>query len=253
MGGFNSTGGGKALPVNMRSPLPNGETARGASFNFDFTGGTVNIPCSLNAIDYGISFFQTIFIDNSNNPQTASVNPTGTNQKLVCPAYSQGYFPILTVGPTLSFTASSGGNVVVPMVLLNIFIDMMLWSVQLPGSIAGSVNVNGTVIIQPYAGVYAPKNVAIITSNVGLTCILSNGARKRFYVNNPPTSVGQNIAAAESIFLNITGGNARINDGIALELQPGQTFDTGSGPCTTAAISVTSFTAGHLVLAGELT
>lgn len=248
MGGLVTLNAGKAIPVHtMKEPR---EGRRALQLMFDFTGGTVNIIVTLNAIDYGVEAWQTMFIDNSNSAAALTLTMVGTNQRIACPPYSQGYYPVLTMGPTLNFTAASGGAVVNQISLLNFFVDMAVWSIQAPGTPAGTTNVTGTVNTAPYNGVDTDRSGALAVAGTSQSAAAANGARKRFFIQNPSTAAGQGIAGAESLFVNFTTA-AGVNNGTSIELTAGQSLDLAMA-VTTEQINVNAVTVGHRWIAKEL-
>ena len=244
MGGLMTTSGGKALPVHLKDPVPASEGPRAIQFSFDFSGGTTEIPVSLNAADYGLSIVQTAFIDNSNNGSAITLAVNGSNQKLTCPPYSQGYFPIMLIGPTLSLIAKSAGGVAVAISFLNVYAELSIWNVTAPGSVTGAVTVNGTVTLQPQGAVFTNRSGAIGTGGTSQQLAAANGARKRIIVQNPSTEI-------ESLFIRF-GAAAGVNDGVAFEILPGGAFDSGAAPVSTEQIQVVATTAGHKFIAQEM-
>jgi hypothetical protein len=74
----------------------------------------------------------------------------------------------------------------------------------------------------------------------------ANGARKSFFIENPITVLGQNIANPENIFINYTSASG-VEDGVSVELGPG---GMPVGPVvSTEAITVNAQTLGHRYIA----
>lgn len=79
----------------------------------------------------------------------------------------------------------------------------------------------------------------------------SNSSRRRIIIMNPSDAAGQGIAVAESLYINF-GAAAGINNGTAIELNPGSWWDSGIGPAPTDQINVNAATAGHVYIAKEM-
>jgi hypothetical protein len=241
----------KALPLVFDQDILKSIGSRGFTIGFDFTGGNSTQSYALNMDDYNMQACQTLFIDNSANGSAMAFSLVGANQKITCPPYCQGFFPVLASGASMQFSVASAGAVVVPVIFINKQVTPTLWSVQAPGTVVGTISVSGTVIIQPLGATYTNRSGAITTGATSQVLAAANGARKRLFIQNPATIAGQNIASLESLYINYTSA-AGIADGNSIELQPGQTFDTGTGPITTEIINVIAATTGHRFIAREM-
>jgi hypothetical protein len=239
-----------AVPVNLGLGVLPLEGSRAIGVNFDFTLGATSI-LNANLADLGMSMVQTMFIDNRNNLSAVTFQISGSNQFLACPPQSQAIFPILLMAKgAVSIIGASAGNVLVPVQLLNSYIDPLLWNAGNP-LISGAVTVSGTVTAQPLTGAYTNRSGAIAAAGVSQQLAAANGTRRRLFILNPSTAAGQNIAAAERLFINFTTA-AGIDDGLSIELQPGQSFDSGQGPMTTELITVNAATIAHRYIAKEM-
>ena len=237
-------------PTGLGAVPPASEGPRTFGVMFDFTTGSV-LPLNVSFADVGMSIVQALFIDNRNNSASATFQIGGSNQFLVCPPYTQGFFPALIVGNSnLFIVGNSAGNVQVPVQLLNTDVPPALWYATNP-TVSGTVTVNGTVSTQPLVGTYTDRSGSIAIANTSQQVAVANGARKRFFIQNPYTAAGQNIGAAESLFINFTTA-AGVNTGASIELLAGASFDTGQGPITTEVINVIATTAGHRFIAKEM-
>jgi hypothetical protein len=239
----------KAMPVSIKRDVPVVEGAKGFIINFDFTSSSL-FSLVINAHDYGISFIQTLFIDNSNSSTSTTITFVGTTQKVVCPAYSQGFFPILLNGPQLSATISCSGSVVVPIQFINQYIEMYLWSVQTPGSIPGTVTISGTVTTNPLAVTMTSKAGNIAAGGSSQTLMAANGLRRGLFIQNPTDETGQGIANREPLYINYTSA-AGVNDGVSIELQPGAALTFNGNTCPTSLVTVNAATTSHKYIAFE--
>ena len=239
-----------SLGVSFGPSVVPPEGARVASAMFDFTTGAIlNFNQAFDQL--GMSMVQTLFVDNRNNASASTFQMVGSNQFIMCPAFTQGFFPVLVMGnQSLTVIGTSAGVVQVPVMILNTFVDPMLWTVGNP-VITGAVTVTGVVSAAPQTGVYTNKSASLAAAGVSQALAVANGGRKRLFIQNPSTAAGQGIAAAESVFLNFTSA-ANVNDGVSFELLAGQSFDTGVGPISTELVNFNATTIAHRIVCKEL-
>lgn len=78
----------------------------------------------------GIEYIQGVFIDNADNPDKFSLNMEGVNQRIVCPANSQGYFSIMATNPPkmIASTVQTNGRII-NVYFYNVPIQSAVWSV----------------------------------------------------------------------------------------------------------------------------
>ena len=238
----------RSIP-NSLGAIPS-EGSRGFPSQFDFT--TVqSASANFDLGTIGLSLVQGIFIDNSNSPAATAFTILGTQQKIVIPPYSQGFAPVMQLGASLQLQASSAGAVIIPFTLLNAPVDLMIWSVAGIGNQSGVVTVSGSVTSNPPPVAWNDKSITLAAAGVSQQSAAANGSRKRIMIVNPASAAGQNIANAESCFINF-GAAAGVNDGISIELLPGGSFDSAGGPCPTAALNINAATISHRVTVKEM-
>ena len=75
-----------------------------------------------------IDIIQTIFIDNSQNSVSLSVNASISNQNIIVPPYSQGYYPILVPNNAVLTFTCIGGLINTPVFLINIPLPASNWT-----------------------------------------------------------------------------------------------------------------------------
>ena len=104
------------------------EGPKAIPFICQFTGSIGAIPIDFTGIFQRglITLIQTVFIDNSNNTQETTLVANGTNQTIIAPSQSQGYYNIAVTNPP-RFIVSSGGGVNVPMQFLNVAVTSSIW------------------------------------------------------------------------------------------------------------------------------
>lgn len=100
-------------------------------------------------------------------------------------------------------------------------------------------------------GTITDRSSFIAVAGTSQQLVATNPARKRIWIENPATAAGQNIAVAESLYINF-GAAAGVNNGTSIELLPGGWFDTGSGPVMTQQINVNAATLDHVYIAKEM-
>ena len=94
--------------------------SKGVVVNFDFTNiNTVNGDLTIEQQQNGISFIQSIWIDNRNNAQPFVITFLGLLYTVQVRAGRQGLYPVYTVNGDVRFTAVSNGAVIVPTIMFN--------------------------------------------------------------------------------------------------------------------------------------
>lgn len=212
----------------------------------DFTADTsvsVNLNVSARTQNVaGIAGIQSVFVDNSNNPASTTL-ATIEGNVFVAPAYSQCMFPYLFSGEILAFKATSTGGVLVNLTFLNTREQAQQWSTQTV--LGGNVNVTGSVVkTQPAVGGFT--DASALATGADQIILAANGNRKLVAVKNPASPSSQNIAAAESIFINFAAA-AALNGASSWELLPGESLPQFL-MTTTDAIHAIAATAGHQII-----
>lgn len=77
-----------------------------------------------------IEYLQGVFVDNSSNLNNLSLTMSTTNQVIICPKKSQGYFTIMCPDPPQIIAATSQtANLIIPFFFYNVPIQPAVWSV----------------------------------------------------------------------------------------------------------------------------
>jgi|SRR6185503_4416438 len=76
-----------------------------------------------------IEYLQGVFIDNSANVNNLSLTMSTTNQQIICPKKSQGYFSIMVPDPPVIIATTVQANIQIPMFFYNVPIQPAVWSV----------------------------------------------------------------------------------------------------------------------------
>lgn len=102
---------------------------RAVPIPFDFGAGVTDIFFDYERMSQRdfLTYCQTIFVDNADNAQPVYIRIQQTNQRIVIPANSQGYFSCLM--NTIKFTISTTSGGKVPVQLINIPIPGSIWRV----------------------------------------------------------------------------------------------------------------------------
>jgi len=217
----------------------------------DFSSDTI-VQCSLNVLHglpntQGINGIQSVFIDNTNNGDTISIQ-SAEGPVYTCPPFAQAIFPYMFSGELLSFIASSGGGVLVNVYFLNTREQAQLWSTKIP--IGGNVNVSGSdVFTQPFAGSFTDASATLANGGTSQLLLAANGNRQLIGIRNPATPASQfgSGATVEPVYLNF-GAPAAVNGATSWELLPGEQLPQFL-MTTVQAINWTAATAGHILIA----
>jgi hypothetical protein len=104
----------------------------------------------------------------------------------------------------------------------------------------------------PAQASFTDKSGAITTGGTSQTIVAANASRARVIIQNPCTATSQNIATAESFFINFTTA-ASATAGSSIELLPCGVFDSAAGNSlvTTEAITGVGATTSHRWIAKE--
>lgn len=75
-----------------------------------------------------IEYLQGVFIDNSANVNKLSLTMSTTNQTIIAPAKSQGYYTIMVPDPPQIVAATVQANIIIPLFFYNVPIQPAVWS-----------------------------------------------------------------------------------------------------------------------------
>lgn len=190
-----------------------------------------------------IDIVQSVYVDNSKNPNPLTIQFLyGPQQPLVVPGLAQGVYPVIVAGIVRYTISTTIGGVIVTLVWQNIQQTYTQW---------GPINLN-VANVNPAQGTFTDRSGNITVGGTSQILAAANAARKLIQIENPATALGQNIAAAESLFINFTAG-AGVNNGTSFELTPGGYWPpAGQNVITTEAITVNAATTGHRWIAKEM-
>lgn len=229
------------------------ETKAATGFGFrdklDFSQGA-NLRINVSLRDLRMDALKTIFLDNSLGSTRVTLTNDTTQQKIVLPPYSQGFFPFLQNGDVVNVSVNSSGGQIVNYTLLNTLLELAVWNVNNAADPAGVVTVSGNVVNTPSPVGCIDRSASIPSANTSFTIVPANAARKRLLIVNPASAVGQGIPANESVYIDF-GVNAGVDNGVSIELQPGGSYDTGGGCVYIGDIRAACATANHRLTVKE--
>lgn len=215
--GYAPKEGTKALPVD-----------------FDFrTTGVIDVDLQVENTNGVIQMVQSIWIDNTNNPNPLTIVFGVTRQRIVCPASAHGMWPVITVDQ-VSFRMSSvvSAGAVGQVILLN---------VPMPYTQGGPVTVNANVTAAPIQRVNETDfSGTIAAGGVSQIAIAANALRYGLLIQNPTNEI-------EPLLLEF--GNVAA-PGVSIELLPGEKFVTNNF-VSIQSVNVRAATTGHAFIAKE--
>jgi hypothetical protein len=168
---------------------------------------------------------QTLWVDNSNNSDEVKFSVAGSNQCIICPAYSQGSFPVISA-IRAKITAVTSTTALVKIVALNVPLPSATWAVD------GDVIPTAADAFEVVTG--GTSVIAFAAGSVPNGAIISNPNAATIYVDI--------VNAAQDAAPGSNGTTTALTTGMSFKIPPG---------CRTAvtvncASSATSFTAYRL-------
>lgn len=213
------------------------EGPRCLPLNLDFRNAITAISLDMKiAQSVGhLSFVQTIYVDNSLNTKSFSVN-AGTNGQIITVGPGcQGYIPILAINPPV-LIASSNGGIVVPIQLLNFPVSPAVWNCNTPVFTfdgAGDLKVTD-VALDALAGNWNGYGQSLATADLGVQSLISNigGAGNALNVNvltggggggtvqDPPAQVQVNNGLSQATVFTPTAGKSFVCTSLQVVAEP---------------------------------
>lgn len=194
-----------------------------------------------------ISFVQSIFIDNSQSAQPFIATMQNTNQSIVCPPYSQGYFPI-ALSSQVTLTVQSTSGLVIKLLFFNFGVAAAVWGVTQPLGAGGATMpvsdavldgtvANGAVQTQ-VSGNIAPVSGSgtIAAANTSQVLFAANAARRYWRIMNTSNA---------DLWINDNGGAAGVNVGDSFVLSARGSYETTPGLASNKAIAIFGAAAGQ--------
>src|SRR6185437_8815590 len=211
---------GQIQTFNARMPA---EGPKAIPLTFDFSQyPSYEVDFTLAQMQQRLSVVQSVWVDNSANPEPVSLNVSMSGQIIVCPAYSQGVFPCIAALRPKIIVSCSGTSIIV-CVFMNVPLPANVWTVETPPTTQTAAIANNTKIT---TGGTAVTVFAVDTVNGG-------------FITNPND-------ATESLFVDCftTAGTVSPGaSGTTIELVPGQSFVIPTG--LSNAVTANAVTSGH--------
>lgn len=214
------------------------EGTKAFPFNLDFTAANayqIDLAPQYNQGQF--QTLQTAYIDNIDNPEVLEIIISGgTYQRVVAPAFSQGFYAILVGGPPPVIMVQTSGTLLLNVILLNFYIPPVVWygelTVDIPAIDAiivnGGLNVNST---PPTFTGFIDASGTITAGGVAQALFALSAGRKRFVISNPSSE-------SEALQFNFNGGGF-------IDLLPGMTWDESGSEINGDAVTVKAATTGH--------
>lgn len=100
--------------------------------DIDFTvNNTIEVDATLLQQQDKMDVIQGAYIDNGDNPAALTITVGITRQRIVIKPYTQGYFPLLTVSPTIiTFATPTAPSKKVRAIFYNVPIQGQNWATQ---------------------------------------------------------------------------------------------------------------------------
>lgn len=234
------------LPIQYGLKPPEGP--RAVRLVFQIVSGIPDVyQGSLQQI--GLSFVQTLFIDNSANTQTITITVDMSDQAIEVFPMTQIIVPLLLPAGNFKLTCSGIGNATVNCQLVNVEVQPTAYA---SGAIA-AVTVSGTAAVSLAAVPSTWVDHSVALTGVSVTIIPSNVNRKGLYLQ-----LSNSAAIGALAFVTITGAaalNAPSAGNAAIELNPGEfrSYDQWP-PIGTQAVNAIGNTSalGSYLIAWEL-
>lgn len=192
------------------------EGPKALTINFDLSEtGSMSDDLLLENTNGVIQFVQTVYVDNSLNPNDLTIYFPITRQKLVIPATAQGNWPVFSPDQT-QFTVSTTPteNAKGSLIFLNVPMPLTTWGPQ-------TINANITAsTIEPVISA-ADHSGTVTTGGDSQIAIPANAARKGFLIQNPSDQI-------EPLYLDFGGTGAA--QYTSIEILPGQMFPANGQP-----------------------
>jgi hypothetical protein len=176
-----------------------------------------------------MSYIQGVFIDNADNLDAVSLLCAITNQRITCPAQSQGYFSLLiTNPPRLTVSTTHTADLRVRMFFYNVPIQTMVW-----GPDGMIVNTGGLTDAELRAASVEVNLIAPTISDFSL--ILDGTNQEAIAAGNGSGYVAiYNPFANADVTVNLAGGDATLG-GVVLAGGGSLTIEQGCANAITVA------------------
>lgn len=163
-----------------------------------------------------LDFISGAWVDNSENAQALTLSVAGSQQRVVFPAYSQGYLPLLAPNsPKFVATCATAPGVIIPIIFYNVPLLPYLINTQgLPVTFSGTLTTKRTGLA------YSDRSIANLSGS-SQTLMAANANREVLIIQN---------IAANSMGVNLSGGTAAIGTAGTITLPAGASLTFDNSP-----------------------
>lgn len=177
-----------------------------------------------------ISYIQGVYVDNGENPEQLTLTVKYTRQRLIIPAYGQGYYPVLFSTVPDMTCETVAGAVLVNLHFYNVPIAPASWLANdASPSGAGDASAANQVLeiaaldeigalLTP--GAWTNRSIANL-SGVSESLMAANANRRHLFIQN---------IAANSMGVNLAGGTAAIGTAGTITLAAGASLEIWDTP-----------------------
>lgn len=199
-------GGPKTVPVTM-----------------DFTGtdGIFEIDGTVLVQNSKIEYLQTMYVDNNDNANDLTIEMSITNQRIVVPAGSQGYYSMLQPNPPKIIFTTVAGAFSIFVQFLNVPVQPAVW-----GGSAASGGLTDTQLraspieVQNQGGALTDRSIANL-SGASEPLMAANANRHYLLIQN---------ISANNMGINLNGGVAAIGTAGTITLAAGGSLEMNFPP-----------------------
>lgn len=181
-----------------------------------------------------IDFVQTLYVNNFDNLNTLTILLPG-GQELNIPAGASGYYPaVCEWGKFVAVISTTpAANLSIQVIAMNVPVASQQW---------GPIDVNVAAVTATFTPTVGTFNDHSGNAGANAQLFAANALALRRLVQNPATSIN-------SIFIAFSNADASLAGHV--EIPPGASFDTGTGPIDTTrwniyAAAATAFTAKEM-------
>jgi len=218
---------GPNVPVSNVVIPKEGPRALACTLNFTNTA-TIDIEGLLPTTTGRISYIQGVYVDNADNSDQLILVAKTTQQRLVIPAYAQGYWPILFAQVPDMVCTTTQAAIRVYMHFYNVPIQSQYWLANdaAPSGVSGLTNaeLRATPLAAPIGGAWTNGSIANL-SGASQTLFAANTDRRHLVIQN---------IAANSMGVNLAGGTAAIGTAGTITLTAGAMLELFNYPPTSA-------------------
>lgn len=170
---------------------------------------------------------QSVYVDNSGNLSSVSLQFSGSQQIVTCPPTYQGWVPVLSINPPV-ITVSSSGGVKVPLFFCNVPMPVGFWP-----TVAGGATPPLTLTSRSIASTAAGASTQLMAANTS----------RRYFGISPQSGA--------TVWINPLGGVAAANGPDCFPLTNGQLYEPPPEGVTASAINYFDAAGGNVLNAWE--